>query len=699
MKKMNLKLKMILSIIGTLVVILSLLIGGISILTYGNTMKISEIYIKERISVESESMASFFRSHLSVAQTMASSFEMAKTGGNLTREEVNIMLQNVLADQPNAVDVWTVWEPNALDGLDAQSIGRPDSDDTGRFVPLIYRDGDKLGLDKCYAYDTDAYYLQPRQTLKPMITEPMVYKIGDKDVNMVTITAPIIVDGKLIGAAGIDIDVNTVLDNVKKVTLFEKGYLHILGASGVVIAHPDAAKIGKIAEEVEAEGGKALLSELMNGKVYKDTVYAEGFKGLAYNLYVPIKLTEDGPIWIMGSTIPLSDISKEAAEIRLMTIGFSLIGAVIIALITFFYINNVTKAIAKVAHGATVIATGDLSVEIDAQLLNRHDEIGHLAKAFQDMKINLSDIAHELLEASDKMKHSSAELSEVTSQAAITSEDIAKTIEEIAKGAAEQATDTERGSIQVMDLGQVIERNQGATHQLSDEAKRVIDVVHQGERSMRTLDQQAKSTGSEVGIISEGITATYNSVNRIKEVSGFIASISEQTNLLALNASIEAARAGESGRGFAVVADEIRKLAEASKHSTNEIDEAVKTLIGDAERSVEIANSLQQVIDDQLKGVAAAGGQFGEIKQAIERIGAMIEDMNQSGMMLLENKDRIMEVMGNLSAIAEENAASTEETSASTEQQTAAIHEISRMTDQLSQLAGELKFVADRFKI
>lgn len=699
MKKMNLKVKMVLSIIGTLVVVLSLLIGGISVMTYQNSMNMSEVYIQEKVSSESATMAFFFKNHLSVAQTMADAFKLAKTGGNLTREENIQILKNVLADQPEAVDVWVVWEPNALDGLDASSIGRVDSDETGRFVPLIYRDGSSLALDKCYAYDTDAYYLEPKKTLKPLITEPVVYKIGDKDVNMVTISAPIVVDGKFLGVAGVDIDVETVLTKVNSVVLFEKGYLEVLGPTGVLISHPTKEKVGKIAEEIEAAGGKDILAEVLAGKSHSEMLYSSTLKEEAYKIFSPITLTENGPIWLMGSTIPLKEISKEATQIRNITIGAALFGVLLIAIIAYLYISRVTLSVAKVANAASVIATGDLTVEIDDKLLVRHDEIGHLANAFHDMKENLKAIANQLLETSANMKNSANELSEVTEQSAITSEDIAKTIEEIAKGATEQAQDTERGSIQVLDLGRVIEQSQEGTVQLGEEAKRVIHVVQAGEKSMEILDHQAKSTGKEVGIISEGIVATYNSVNRIKEVSNFIASISEQTNLLALNASIEAARAGESGRGFAVVADEIRKLAEASKKSTNEIDDAVQSLIVDAQKSVEIANSLQQVIDDQLKGVAVTGGQFAEIKKAIERIAAMIEDQTQSGTVLLENKDKIMEVMGNLSAIAEENAASTEETSASTEEQTAAIMEISRMTEQLSELAGDLKAISERFKI
>lgn len=697
--KVNLKLKMILSIVGSLLVVQGLIIGMISWMTYESTFELSEKYIEKTILSDSLEIKSVFTENLEAAKNVASVFQSASEKGTLNRDEGVEVLKSILVNNPNIVDVWVIFEPNTFDKKDVASVGRADSDDAGRYVPLIYREGSEGGLDKCYAYDTDGYYLNPKNTLKPNISEPTVYTIGGKDVNMVTITAPIISGGKFIGAAGLDIEVDYLLTKINEIKLFDSGYVKLLSESGILITHPNVEKVGKMAEEIEAADGKDILANALAGENHSGFKYSSTLGGMAYKVFVPMKLSESGPTWILGSTIPLKEMSKEAVNIRMITIGTTILGLLFIAFIVFAYINNVTKWIAKIANAAAVISTGDLRVQIDQKLIDRHDEIGHLAKAFNDMKNNLTVVANGLLENATAVNKSAAELSESSEQSAITSEDIAKTIEEIAKGATEQATDTERGSHQVMDLGTTIEQNQVAAAKLSEQAKKVTVVVSEGEKYMADLSHQAKRTGDEVAIISDGIVATYNSVNQIKEISGFIASISEQTNLLALNASIEAARAGESGRGFAVVADEIRKLAEASKQSTIEIDNAVRTLIVDAERSVEIASNLQGVIKEQLNSVTMTNEQFGAIKESIDHIAIMIEEIDASGSQLLDNKNTIMEVMSSLSAIAEENAASTEETSASTEEQTASIMEISKMSDDLAVLAGKLKTMAEVFKI
>lgn len=337
MSKLKLKAKMIISIIGLLSLILIIIMTSISILSYRSIKAVSEDQIKETMLKEGYVISSFFERHLNVAVSMASSVKMAVEDRNLTREMIIQMLEDVLSDQPDAVDVWMVWEPNAFDGMDAQFVNRFDSDETGRFVPLVYRDGSDFAVDKCYAYDVDPYYLQPKATLKPYITEPTVYDIGGVPINMVTITAPIVIDGKFYGAAGIDFEVNKLLEAVNEVQLFDSGYLKVVGSSGLLISHPSPERVSTMAEEFDEDSEKQYFNNILSGEIYKDEVYSSTLNGNAFKLFVPFEVTRFGPTWILGSTIPLSEISESANMQRNIAIVASVIGLFIIAIFIFLY--------------------------------------------------------------------------------------------------------------------------------------------------------------------------------------------------------------------------------------------------------------------------------------------------------------------------------------------------------------------------
>lgn len=712
MFKKSLKAKLLLYIIGSLVIVLGVLAVAVSTLSYRATMAISETYIEEQMRSEGLVLSKFFENHLNATEAMVSAVKIAKVQGTLTRENINDILMNVLADQPQAYDNWFVWEPDAFDGLDSEKIGSPGAAEDGRFVPLGYRDGDKYGIDICYAYDTDPYYLIPKETLKPYITPPTVYEIAGVPVNMVTIAVPIIIDGKFYGAGGIDVAVDQLMADLNKVVLFDSGFLKLLGPDAMTFAHKRAEAVGEYDNDFSvasgategpktklSDAGKVAVDAILSGKTQKGTSHSKTLGTDAFAIYKAFDVSEFGPKWILGATIPLNEITKASSTIRNITFIASLAGLILISILIVLVLNSITKQIAIIANSSKEISDGNLTIDIDGNMLKRSDELGTLAKSFEHMKEELRKIASHIIHTAHDMSESSAMLSESTSQSAVTAEDIAKAIEEIAKGATEQAEDTEKGSSEVINLGYLIEENQHELNELAHDAQNMIGVVHAGTQSMETLDTQAKRTSDEIDTITNSITSTYQSVNRIKEVSGFIAAISEQTNLLALNASIEAARAGEHGRGFAVVADEIRKLAEQSKNSTTEIDVALKRLNHDAENLVSVADVLKGVVSEQLSGVKISKDQFTTIREAIDKIVSKIDTLDNAGSSMLIKKDHIMEVITNLSAIAEENAASTEETAASTEEQTANIIEMSKKSDDLAEMAIQLQKASKYFKI
>lgn len=199
---------------------------------------------------------------------------------------------------------------------------------------------------------------------------------------------------------------------------------------------------------------------------------------------------------------------------------------------------------------------------------------------------------------------------------------------------------------------------------------------------------------------SEIVKTLETAAKNIGKVTERIKSIADQTNLLALNAAIEAARAGEHGRGFAVVADEVRKLAEESRKSTEEIAEIVLGVQEGTRKVIDAINDVAKGSETGKEEISAALKMAEEINKAVEQINKMLSDVELSVTKSMEKINNVAKSFEEVASTAEENAASSEETSAAIEEQTAAVNQISTTVDKLYEFSEEtIKIMAENFKM
>ena len=170
-----------------------------------------------------------------------------------------------------------------------------------------------------------------------------------------------------------------------------------------------------------------------------------------------------------------------------------------------------------------------------------------------------------------------------------------------------------------------------------------------------------------------------------------IASIAEETNLLSLNASIEAARAGEQGKGFAVVASQIQKLAEQSNESASQIDEITNALISDSTKSVETIAQVRDIMNEQSEKMEKTDSMFRQVNMGVDHAMDSVNTITEKTELLNQSREKIIDVVQNLSAIAEENAASSQETSASITQVNTVVTDISDNASGLKDIAYHLE--------
>lgn len=214
-----------------------------------------------------------------------------------------------------------------------------------------------------------------------------------------------------------------------------------------------------------------------------------------------------------------------------------------------------------------------------------------------------------------------------------------------------------------------------------------------------TLIEKSKKTKIATGEVDSIVRDMDESTRKINTISETISQITEQTNLLALNASIESARAGEAGKGFAVVAEEIRKLAEQSKSSTEEIKVIITNIQSKSDTAVKAIKSTESVVTEQDLAVGKTQEIFSEILRSIETMISKVDEIKTSIIDVDEKKKKAVLEIENISLISQETASASEEVTASTEEITAVMDRFTKYADELQLLAEKLDEEISKFRM
>lgn len=466
----------------------------------------------------------------------------------------------------------------------------------------------------------------------------------------------------------------------------KSSYAYVVSADGTMLYHPTADKIG---QPVENDAVKQLLGEIAKGNRPETDVIIYDFKGVTkYASYY------------IGSNLDFITVvsadEDEALESINSVVTISVIGSVIIlilcSLVGLFVAYRIIRPIEKITDMVAKLSGLDLTESnLQASINKRKDETGVMGRSIDTLRKELANIIHILTGHSSHLFDASTTMTTSAEETSLAVEQVEKAIAEIAQGATAQAQETQTATENVILMGNMIEETNEEVELLRANARKMRDAGNQAIDIIAALNDVNLRTKEAIQIIYDQTNTTNVSAMKIREATDMITDIAEETNLLSLNASIEAARAGEQGRGFAVVAAQIQKLAEQSNESARQIDGIINSLISDSEKSVETMEEVKTVIEQQNENVANTENAFRNVKDGIDKSIEGIRAIAARTQKLDEARVKVVDVVQNLTAIAEENAASTEETSASAAEVGSIIATIAENTKQLNDIASEME--------
>ncbi|MGI4837180.1 MAG: methyl-accepting chemotaxis protein [Janthinobacterium lividum] len=443
-------------------------------------------------------------------------------------------------------------------------------------------------------------------------------------------------------------------DNLKQFRLGKTGSLALLDEKGKWLVPPAGVK--------DTDKAATALAELAKRPGVAD-VWSDSGDDF-YSVAMPFS---GGP-WSVIATMPEEELRAVTWDVGVQLIIGSLLATLIAVAATIWLLRRKLKPLSDLVIQAEAMGAGDLSVRMT---LASHDEIGQLARSFNQMGDALGNTVTHIRDAAQQVSGRAQVLSGLSSGAYEGMEQQSGEITSMA-GAVEEFSAT---SLNIAD-------NMGNTERM---ARENTEQTRIGRASMT----EASSSLEQIAKALSGTATVINTLGqRSQEIGGIvgvITSIAEQTNLLALNAAIEAARAGEQGRGFAVVADEVRSLASRTRQATDEISSMIGSIQQETSNAIQTMEQGNRLMEEGLTRNAKVADALAHIDEQSRSAGHQFAAISTATQ---EQSSTATLLSSNLQSIAMANS-----------EQREVVSHLADTARELEGLAAELRQEVDRFRV
>ena len=721
-----------------LICIMTVVVAGIALLLLNGSSKTTLDLSRESLQRLTNRQAEYWigrqNTRLQILRGLANIFEdYEEFPVQERRDRFDRMLRSTLTSNTDVVVIYTVWKPNAVDGMDAQYIGRTGSTATGQYAMTLTRESGQIQARTSTDVAATMERLSGPNARKERYDSPIPRVREGKDIWASILAVPIVNPrtNEAVGVVGCLLDMGPAHTMVMQtVAEFEEIAAMVMYASdGFIIGHSIADRVGKNLAEVDTVYGEYMqdaIGAVRNGENFECSSYSPALRSNLEIVIRPVPLGNADNSWSVMIATTDTYIMKEVNKLTRNTVLIAGIAILLTAIIIFIALSSVTKPIVKVADTLKDIAkgAGDLTHTIN---IDSKDEIGRMAKYFnqalekiKDMVINiklqakaLSDIGADL---ASNMNETAAAMHEINTNI----QSIKSRVINQSAGVTETNATMEQITVNIDKLNGHVERQTSSVSQSSSAIEEMLANIQSVTQTLvKNGDNVNELTdSSEVG--RSGLQEVASDIQEIAresegllEINSVMENIASQTNLLSMNAAIEAAHAGEAGKGFAVVADEIRKLAENSGEQSKTISTVLKKIKASIDKitvstdnvlkKFEAIDSSVRTVAEQEENIRNAMEEQGEgSKQILEAIGHVNEItllVKDGSHQMLEGSSEVIRESKNLEKSTQEITGGMNEMAQGAEQINTAIHSVNELCNKNRENIDLLVKEVSRFKV